>query len=394
MHDPAHPATPIEPTVPPAVQQELLTRLLGTRTRVPAEVEAAHRELLAAGPELHRRLLRYLADHEPDSRHLAVGLALLATGSDPRARRFAADLVETLPVDAVAAVVDYVHGWRRERRLLKRERRRFADEMTRAYQATASVVRESLEQQGGLRAEQFRGGEILVTLGQYDKVQQVLDHLELPYQTLPCQALEGVPLRADQVLVVNCPGNFTPAGLEAVRRFVAAGGTLITTDWALSTTVQRAFPGTVEWTGKMTRDDVVAVSWVHPDSPFTRGVEVPGQTISWWLEGGSYPIRVLDPRVTVLVRGAEMGRRYGEDPLVVTFDYGEGTVFHLTSHYYLQRSQGDKAAKAGAAGEGQLAQELKARAGGGLDAGRLTAAYSSMRLLGNILYECRRRCGV
>jgi len=33
------------------------------------------------------------------------------------------------------------------------------------------------------------------------------------------------------------------------------------------------------------------------------------------------PIRVLDRRVTVLVRRAEMGRRYGEDALVVHDPY-------------------------------------------------------------------------
>jgi hypothetical protein len=100
--------------------------------------------------------------------------------------------------------------------------------------------------------------------------------------------------------------------------------------------------------------------------------------------------------VTVLVRSTEMGRKYGEDALVVTFDYGEGTVIHLTSHYYLQRSQGDKSAKAGGAvvSEALGAKLLHASGAEQLGAERLSAAYSSMRLLGNILYESRRKCGV
>jgi hypothetical protein len=385
---------PIEPSVPFAVQQDLLDRLLGTRVRDLAAVESAHRALLAASPDLHRRLLRWLAAHEPKSPHLAVGLAVLATGADAEARRFVARLVEKLPVATVADAVDYVHGWYIDRTLVKQERRRFTDEMARAYQATAGVVREQLEQAGAAGPDEFRGGEILVTLGEYDKVQQVLDHLRLPYRTVPCQVVETLPLRADQVLIVNCPGRFSAAGLEALRRFVAAGGTLITTDWALETTVQRAFPGTIEYTGRPTGDDVVAVSWVHPESAFTRGVEVPGQTLSWWLESSSYPIRVLDRRVTVLVRSQQMGRRYGQDPLVVTFDYGEGVVVHLTSHYYLQRSQGDHSAKAAEVAVSPVAREILAAAEGGLSGGQLSAAYSSMRLLANILYESRRKCGV
>jgi hypothetical protein len=388
------PQRAIEPSVPPAVQQDLLAKLLGTRTRDLEAVEAAHRSLIAASADLHRRLLRWLAAHEPESPHLAVGLAVLATGPDPGARGFVARLVETLPVRTLAELVDYIHGWQVDRRHVKRERLRFQDEMTEAYRATAGIVREELEG-GKARDGEFRGGEVLVTLGEYDKVQQVLDHLELPYRTLPCPVLESVPLRADQVVIVNCPGRFSTGGLEAIRRFVAVGGTLITTDWALETTVQRAFPGTIEYTGRPTADDVVAVSWIHPDSPLTRGVEVPGQTLRWWLEGSSYPIRILDRRVTVLVRSAEMGRKYGEDPLVVTFDYGEGAVVHLTSHYYLQRSQGDKSAKAGgAAGEAIGAKLREAAASSGPGSEQLSAAYSSMRLLGNVLYESRRRCGV
>jgi hypothetical protein len=396
-YDPAKGAArPIEPTAPTAQQHELLDRLLATRERDLADVEAAHRRLLEAGPALHRKLLRWLARTDPQSGHLAVGLALLATGTNPAGRRFATALVEDLPPVAVAGVVDYIHGWRVDRTHTKRERKRFRDEMTAAYDATAAIVHEELRRTG-IAPGEFQGGEILVTLGSYDKVQQVLDHLLLPYQTTPCAAVAGLPLRADQVLIVNCPGDFSAEGIEAVRRFVACGGTLVTTDWALHTTLERAFPGVLEYNQRPTRDDVVKVSWVHADSPYTRGVEVPGQTISWWLEGSSYPIRVLDGRATVLVGSDEMHRRYGEGALVVTFDYGEGTVVHLTIHYYLQRSQGDKSAKANAAPApaGAVGEQILAQAAaGGPSAGHLAAAYSSMRLLANVLYEARRKCGV
>jgi hypothetical protein len=385
---------PIPAALPPAGQQELLDRLLGMRVRDEAQVEAAHRQLLAASPELHHRLLRWLALHDPDSGHLPIGLAVLATGADRAGRDLVAELVAGLPVAAVAATVDYVHGWYVDRKLTRRRRARFQDEMTQAYEATAELVQEELERSGA-RAEDFRGGEILLTLGTFDKVQQVLDHLQLPYRTLPCNVLGALPLRADQVLIINCPGEFSATDLETIRQFVARGGSLITTDWALETTVQRAFPGTIEYTGRSTADDVVQVSWVHPEHPFTRGVEVPGQTISWWLEGASYPIRILDRRVTVLVRSEQMGQRYGQDPLVVTFDYGEGTVVHLTSHYYLQRSQGDKSVKATTgAVQSELGQQIAEAAAGGLSGAQLSAAYSSMRLLANILYECRRKYGV
>ena len=101
-------AEPIGPSVPPAVQQDLLARLLGTRTRDLDAVQSAHRRLLLEAPELHRRLLRWLAANEPESPHLAVGLAVLSRGPDPHARRFVADLVATLPIRTVADLVDYI----------------------------------------------------------------------------------------------------------------------------------------------------------------------------------------------------------------------------------------------------------------------------------------------
>ena len=60
----------------------------------------------------------------------------------------------------------------------------------------------------------------------------------------------------------------------------------------------------------------------------------------WWLEGSSYPIEILDKRrVKVLVRSDDLKKRYKHDPVIVRFDWGKGTVYHMISHFYLQRSE-------------------------------------------------------
>jgi hypothetical protein len=41
----------------------------------------------------------------------------------------------------------------------------------------------------------------------------------------------------------------------------------------------------------------------------------------------------------VLITSKEMAQRYGEAPIAVTFKFGLGSVFHIVSHYYLQRSE-------------------------------------------------------
>lgn len=354
-----------QPTLPTHEGDRLLARLLATRARDEASLYTVHGELSRDDPALYRQLACYLAEHEPASVHLVVALAMLSTGSDAESRALAARLIEALPIEVACDVIDHVRGWVVERLHAKPELTRYADEMSGAYASSARAVKRELSSE----ADAFRGGEVVVTLGQYDKVQQVLDYLDIPYRLVPCAIVEDLPLRADQVLIVNCPGQFSAEGIAAIERFVRRGGTLVTTDWALKTTLERATPGYVWHNGVSTKDDVVRVSWIHEDDVHTRGVSVPGHALQWWLEGSSYPIAMDSRRVRVLVRSDEMAARYNDGALVVTFAYGEGAVFHLTSHYYLQRS------KAG-------------------EASREAAAYSSLKLLANVLFERRRAAGV
>ena len=60
----------------------------------------------------------------------------------------------------------------------------------------------------------------------------------------------------------------------------------------------------------------------------------------WWLESSSYPIEILDKKkVKVLVRSNELKKRYKHDPVIISFEYGKGVVYHMISHFYLQRSE-------------------------------------------------------
>jgi hypothetical protein len=74
--------------------------------------------------------------------------------------------------------------------------------------------------------------------------------------------------------------------------------------------------------------------------------------------------------------------------------YGEGMVFHLTSHYYLQRSQGNKSSKASEVVSSLGIDLSDRRSLDKMSGEQFAAAYSSLRLLANILYERRRAYGV
>jgi hypothetical protein len=76
------------------------------------------------------------------------------------------------------------------------------------------------------------------------------------------------------------------------------------------------------------------------DDPFLKSLLGPKDDPQWWLEGSSYPIQILDKeKVKVLVTSKEIEQKYGEAPVFITFDYGEGKIYHMISHFYLQRSE-------------------------------------------------------
>jgi hypothetical protein len=111
----------------------------------------------------------------------------------------------------------------------------------------------------------------------------------------------------------------------------------------------------------------------------------------------SYPIRILQPdQVEVLLRSRELAEKYGEAPVAVRFRHGEGEVFHMISHYYLQRTElrtarhrASAATYAGAKGvalDAELAADLD-----GLAVGDVESAAASSRWLANVVADKKRR---
>jgi len=53
----------------------------------------------------------------------------------------------------------------------------------------------------------------------------------------------------------------------------------------------------------------------------------------------SYPVEILNKeKVKKLIRSDELARNWGSDAVVVRIDWGKGCVYHMISHFYLQKS--------------------------------------------------------
>ncbi|HEY5388742.1 MAG TPA: hypothetical protein VIL79_12670 [Thermoleophilia bacterium] len=228
------------------------------------------------------------------------------------------------------------------------------DKRDRAYKAAAHITREQLRRDAPERAralDDVRQSDVVVVAGEYDHVESVLQALEVPHTVIGTRDVDRLDLRPEQLLIVNCPGVVSAAAVTRIRGFVEAGGSLFTTDWALKHVVEPAFPGVLAFDKRPTRDDVVRIEVRDAENIYLQGVLDGQDDPQWWLEASSYPISIVDTeRVEVLITSRELGEKYGESPVAVWFRWGEGDVFHMISHYYLQRTELRTARHGSAAG--------------------------------------------
>lgn len=217
------------------------------------------------------------------------------------------------------------------------------DSMDRAYKIADELIKDKLADAAPELARALEGieeADILVVRGLHDHIQRVLELSGTRFALVDPPRIASAELRPDQVMFVNCGAKFDQRGLNVIRAFVEAGGFLFTTDWALRDLLEAAFPGYVEYNGKKTGDEVVRVEIHESEDPLLATLIGPDDDPQWWLEGSSYPIRVLQPdKVDVIISSKELGRKWGESPVFVTFEVGKGRIYHMISHFYLQRTE-------------------------------------------------------
>jgi len=274
------------------------------------------------------------------------------------------------------------------------------DKRDRAYKAAAHITREQLRRDAPERAralDAVKQSDVVVVAGIYDHVESVLQALEVPHTVIGTSDVERVELRPEQLLIVNCPGDVSPAAVDRIRAFVEVGGSLFTTDWALKHVLEPAFPGVLAFGKAPTRDDVVRIEVRDADNIYLQGVLDGQDDPQWWLEASSYPISIVDTkRVEVLISSRELGEKYGESPVAVWFRWGEGDVFHMISHYYLQRTELRTARHGSSAGayfaekgmevSPAMCQDLE-----GLCLADVESAKPSAAFMSNVIIEKQRR---
>jgi len=276
--------------------------------------------------------------------------------------------------------------------------------MEQAYKASSKILEKRMAKERPIDLEilqKVKESSIIIVSGSYDKVEIVLDMIKVPYVLIQPEKVSQIELKPNQILIINCPGNVYDDALPKVKEFVKRGGFLFTTDWVLQNILEKIFPEFVKYNQRPTGDECVAVQVVDKTNKFLEGLFKADEEPIWWLESSSYPIEILDKeKVKVLVTSKEMEQKYGEAPIVITFDYGDGgTVLHMTSHYYLQRAElRTKRHKMSAkeyiqsemAFTDEEAEEMKNELDG-LTLGEAESAYSTTQFISNVIVEQQKK---
>lgn len=277
------------------------------------------------------------------------------------------------------------------------------DKMSTAYRVAQEMIKDKLkdvDEDMAAEFEELGQSEVIVSEGVHDYIEQVFNGIGLKHNLINPQQFEKIDLDPDKIIFINCPGNVTSKGLRNLVTFVEKGGFLFTTDWALRHVIEPGFPGYIKYNNRPTSDEVVRVDILAEEDPFLQSLIGPNDDPQWWLEGSSYPIEILNHKeVDILIKSKEIEKKYGESAVFVTFDYGKGKIYHMISHFYLQRAETRTArhAKSGAEYANEKLNMDPYRKekymNMGIDDANLSdveAAYSSSSIMNKILWDKRK----
>ena len=209
--------------------------------------------------------------------------------------------------------------------------------MSNAYKIADEMLKDKI---GENKYNEIKNSDVIVIPGQYDHIQNVFSDIGVNFSIVDSQNFSQIKLNPDQIIFINCAGHIDQLGLRKLNTFVNEGGFLFTTDWALSNIIENVFPGFIKYNKRPTADEVVRVEILAKEDPFLKSLISEHEEPLWWLEGSSYPISIINKdKVKVLVQSKELEQKYGESPVFVSFNYGKGTIYHMISHFYLQRSE-------------------------------------------------------
>lgn len=193
----------------------------------------------------------------------------------------------------------------------------------------------------------IRGKDVLVVDGAFDHIERALGTLGVPYtKTSPWNLGNQQPFKIDgyKIILWNCGESLGQRRGKRVwphlRSFVEKGGFLYTTDWAVSTVLVHAFPGSLTSNGSRAHlpEMVVPITPLRgaTSSLYLRGVLGSPTPAKWWLEQASFDMTAGPSfRGTALVESTILKKTFNRSAtMAAVFRHGHGRVLHSMGHAY------------------------------------------------------------
>ena len=170
-----------------------------------------------------------------------------------------------------------------------------------------------------------------------DNIQFLLKDYGIEHRIIRAASVKKVGLHPYALFIANCPGEITNSDVERLQWYVRAGGYLFASCWALTHTVQAAFPDVVKKLHTRAQIvDTVEAEKCPSNSPLIEGV-FDGVTLPLYELMGSHVIDVIDPeRFEVLIDSPACATRWGDGNLAGWFTIGHGLVLDSANHFDLQ----------------------------------------------------------
>jgi hypothetical protein len=224
---------------------------------------------------------------------------------------------------------------------------------------------------------------IIVVKGKFDKIENVLEGIKIPYKLITKEDLQRLNLKDCDVLLINCDDmqdekdRLRQRELKKIREFLKRGGYLFTSDWGLKYILEELFSGKAKAIKSPGNTEKIRMEvniypkkgfGAHPllKDVFIRFKDPKASRIeheidfTWRIHEESFLIKFDPHRVTVLAESPELGKRYGYPAVVITFLVDEkgriykagmykdisklrgGRVLHVIGHFDEQRSKWDE----------------------------------------------------
>ena len=187
--------------------------------------------------------------------------------------------------------------------------------------------------QFSLKASAVPSSAVVVVKGEWDNSSKTLDKMQIPHKRIGSGEIPRYDFSSTKVVIVDCSGQMTRAACQRLRDFVARGGYVLGTDWALDNFLSNTFNDYVRW-NKGTNRGKIYDATVRDADPvlFNHAVT----NAHWKLDLDTHLVRIVNrDAVRVLVTSSKLK---GEDPdhegvLALMFPFGRGYVLHMTGHY-------------------------------------------------------------